>query len=570
MSNLSNPVIVQSDLSILLEVDNPLFAEARDALARFAELEKSPEHIHTYRLSNISLWNAIASGLSPEELIDLLERYSKFPLPQSMLHNIMDISSRYGKLVLTPAEGSWLRLSSTDEMTARYVAAHSKISSLLVPDTQNYGGEPSWLVDEKYRGEIKRLLTQFGYPVKDLVGYEPGDAYHFHLKPESESGFAVRKYQDLAVENFYKGGSVEGGCGVVVMPCGSGKTIIGICAMARLQTCTLVLSANITALRQWRQELLDKTDIPPDDIAEYSGQSKKIAPITLATYQILTYHPEKNSDNFPHFKLFHKRNWGLIIYDEVHLLPAPVFRITSDIQARRRLGLTATLVREDGKESDVFSLVGPKRYDVPWKELESQKWLAAACCTEMRVPMSEESKCDYAVSSDRVRFRIASENPAKTSCVKMLLERHKGSHILIIGQYIGQLTKLSKELNVPLLTGSASQERRDRFYGMFRRGEINVLMVSKIGNIAVDLPDANVAIQISGTFGSRQEEAQRLGRILRPKPGLNNAYFYTIVTQNSMEQDFALNRQMFLTEQGYEYRIEKYKEPTNQKKPKKS
>ncbi|MBR5623545.1 DEAD/DEAH box helicase [bacterium] len=570
MSDLSNPVIVQSDLSILLEVDNPLFGEARDALARFAELEKSPEHIHTYRISNISLWNAIASGLTPEELIELLERYSKFPLPQTMLRNILDVSSRYGKMVLTPAEEPWLRLSSMDEMAARYVAAHPKISALLIPDTEGDGQHSSWLVDEKYRGEIKRLLTQFGYPVKDLVGYVPGDPYRFHLKPESESGFAVRGYQDLAVENFYKGGSVEGGCGVVVMPCGSGKTIIGICAMAKLQTCTLILSANITALRQWRQELLDKTDIPPGDIAEYSGQMKKIAPITLATYQILTYHPEKDSDNFPHFKLFHKRNWGLIIYDEVHLLPAPVFRITSDIQARRRLGLTATLVREDGKEGDVFSLVGPKRYDVPWKELESQNWLAEAYCTEIRVPMSEESKCDYAVSSDRVRFRIASENPAKTGCVKMLLERHKGSHILIIGQYIGQLTKLSKELNIPLLTGSASQERRDRFYGMFRRGEINVLMVSKIGNIAVDLPDANVAIQISGTFGSRQEEAQRLGRILRPKPGLNNAYFYTIVTQNSMEQDFALNRQMFLTEQGYEYRIEKYKEPTNPKKPKKT
>ncbi|MBO7448643.1 DEAD/DEAH box helicase [bacterium] len=558
MPDLANPVIVQSDLTVLLEVDNPLFPEARDALARFAELEKSPEHIHTYRISNISLWNAIASGLTPDELVALLDKYSKFPLPEGLLANIKDISSRYGKMVIAPAEGEWLRLYSTDDTVARYVSAHPKISQLLSHDVEGYGQYVSWLVDKKYRGEIKRLLTQFGYPVKDLVGYEPGDAYHFHLKPESESGFTVRKYQELAVENFYKGGSVEGGCGVVVMPCGSGKTIIGICAMARLQTCTLVLSANITALRQWRQELLDKTDIPPEDIAEYSGQIKKIAPITLATYQILTYHPEKSSDDFPHFKLFHRRNWGLIIYDEVHLLPAPVFRITSDIQARRRLGLTATLVREDGKEGEVFSLVGPKRYDVPWKELESQQWLAAAKCTEIRVPLSLESQCDYAVASDRVRFRIASENPNKTEVVKQLLERHKGSHILIIGQYIGQLTKLSKELKIPLLTGSATQDKRDRYYGMFKKGEIDVLMVSKIGNIAVDLPDANVAIQISGTFGSRQEEAQRLGRILRPKPGPNSAYFYTIVTQNSMEQDFALNRQMFLTEQGYEYRIERF------------
>ena len=558
MPDLANPVIVQSDLTVLLEVDNPLFPEARDALARFAELEKSPEHIHTYRISNISLWNAIASGLTPDELIALLDKYSKFPLPEGLLHNVRDISSRYGKMIIAPAEGDWLRLYSTDDAVARYVAAHPKISQLLTHDSEGFGNYISWLVDKKYRGEIKRLLTQFGYPVKDLVGYEPGDAYHFHLKPESESGFAIRKYQELAVENFYKGGSVEGGCGVVVMPCGSGKTIIGICAMAKLQTATLVLSANITALRQWRQELLDKTDIPPDDIAEYSGQIKKIAPITLATYQILTYHPEKSSDDFPHFKLFHKRNWGLIIYDEVHLLPAPVFRITSDIQARRRLGLTATLVREDGKEGEVFSLVGPKRYDVPWKELESQQWLAAAKCTEIRVPLSEESQCDYAVASDRVRFRIASENPNKTEVVKQLLERHKGSHILIIGQYIGQLTKLSKELKIPLLTGSATQDKRDRYYVMFKKGEIDVLMVSKIGNIAVDLPDANVAIQISGTFGSRQEEAQRLGRILRPKPGPNSAYFYTIVTQNSMEQDFALNRQMFLTEQGYEYRIERF------------
>ncbi len=558
MPDLANPVIVQSDLTVLLEVDNPLFPEARDALARFAELEKSPEHIHTYRISNISLWNAVASGLTPDELIVLLDKYSKFPLPEGLLANIKDISSRYGKMVIAPAEGEWLRLYSVDDTVARYVSAHPKISQLLCHDAEGFGQYVSWLVDKKYRGEIKRLLTQFGYPVKDLVGYEPGDAYHFHLKPESESGFTVRKYQELAVENFYKGGSVEGGCGVVVMPCGSGKTIIGICAMAKLQTCTLVLSANITALRQWRQELLDKTDIPPEDIAEYSGQVKKIAPITLATYQILTYHPEKSSDDFPHFKLFRQRNWGLIIYDEVHLLPAPVFRITSDIQARRRLGLTATLVREDGKEGDVFSLVGPKRYDVPWKELETQQWLAAAKCTEIRVPLSLESQCDYAVASDRVRFRIASENPAKTEVVKQLLKRHKGSHILIIGQYIGQLTKLSKELKIPLLTGSATQEKRDRYYGMFKKGEIDVLMVSKIGNIAVDLPDANVAIQISGTFGSRQEEAQRLGRILRPKPGPNSAYFYTIVTQNSMEQDFALNRQMFLTEQGYEYRIERF------------
>lgn len=558
MPDLANPVIVQSDLTILLEVDNPLFPEARDALARFAELEKSPEHIHTYRISNISLWNAIASGMTPDELLALLEKFSKFPLPQGMLHNIKDISSRYGKMTLEPAEGEWLRLISEDEVIARYVTAHPKITRLLVHDAGYRGEAITWLVDKKYRGEIKRLLTQFGYPVKDMVGYEPGDPYHFKLKPEKESGFAIRKYQELAVENFYKGGSVEGGCGVVVMPCGSGKTIIGICAMARLQTATLVLSANITALRQWRQELLDKTDIPEEDIGEYSGQIKKIAPITLATYQIMSYHPEKGSDDFPHFKLFKERNWGLIIYDEVHLLPAPIFRITSDIQARRRLGLTATLVREDGKEGEVFSLVGPKRYDVPWKELEDQQWLASAHCTEIRVPMSEDSDCDYAVASDRVRFRIASENPNKTDCVKMLLKRHKGSHILIIGQYIGQLTKLAKELKIPLLTGAATQEKRDRFYGMFKKGEISTLIVSKIGNIAVDLPDANVAIQISGSFGSRQEEAQRLGRILRPKSGPNCAFFYTIVTQNSIEQDFALNRQMFLTEQGYEYRIERF------------
>ncbi len=551
--NPANPLIVQSDRSVLLEVDNPRYDEARDCLAQFAELVKSPEHIHTYRISPLSIWNATAAGLHAEQIIASLTALGKFDLPDALRHEIMELATRYGRIILEK-DGDQLRLAIADPNLARQIAHHAKVAPLLAQRL----ADGVFRVTLGHRGEIKRVLTDLGFPVKDLAGYVKGAPLPLSLRTTARGGgpFAVRPYQRDAAANFYQGGGVEGGCGVVVLPCGAGKTIVGMTIMAAVQTHTLILSANITALRQWRDELLDKTSLLPEQIAEYSGETKAIAPVTLATYQILTYRPDKTKDMFPHFELFFKRDWGLIVYDEVHLLPAPVFRITSDLQARRRLGLTATLVREDGKETDVFSLVGPKRYDMPWKELEAQQWLAKASCTELRIPMRDADQLDYAVATDRLRFRIASENPRKTEVILRLLEQHKGDRVLIIGQYLIQLRALAARLHAPLITGQTPQKERELLYHQFRTGAITRLIVSKVGNFAVDLPDANVAIQISGTFGSRQEEAQRLGRILRPKPGSNQAQFYTIVTYNSVEQEFALKRQLFLTEQGYAYRIE--------------
>ena len=543
--NPANPLIVQSDRSVLLEVDNPLYESARDKLALFAELEKSPEHIHTYRITPLSIWNATAAGLQPQEIIDALKQFSKFSVPENLQHEIIETASRYGCISLVKKNDDLL-LEVDSIKLAVQIEHHPKTAPLI-----EFHSEKSFRIQPKFRGEIKRVLTKIGFPVKDLAGYVQGTPLDVNLS----SDLAVRDYQKDAADNFYQGGGREGGCGVVVLPCGAGKTIVGITAMSKIKTHTLILSANITALRQWRQELLDKTNLKPEDIAEYSGSIKEIAPVTLCTYQILTYRPDKHTDFFPHFNIFHKRNWGLIIYDEVHLLPAPVFRITSDIQGRRRLGLTATLIREDGKETEVFSLVGPKRYDMPWKELETQQWLAKAECNEIRVPLLESEELNYAISADRQKFRIASENPRKQEVILKLIEKHKNDRILIIGQYISQLRTLAKKLDAPLITGQTKQTDRDNLYSQFRTGEIQLLIVSKVGNFAVDLPDANVAIQISGTFGSRQEEAQRLGRVLRPKSGDNQAHFYTIVTYNSTEQDFAMKRQLFLTEQGYSYSI---------------
>lgn len=547
-NNPNNPLIVQSDRSVLLEVDNPLYEQARDRLSLFAELEKSPEHIHTYRITPLSIWNATAAGMLPEEIIATLESFSKFPVPEHLRHEIIETADRYGRIVLTKKNGQ-LFLETDSKRLAAQIENHPKTAPLV-----QQVSETTFIIAEKYRGEIKRALTKIGFPVKDLAGYVQGAPLNICLN----DNFVVRDYQKDAAENFYKGGGKEGGCGVVVLPCGAGKTIVGIVAMSKIKTYTLILSANITALRQWREEILEKTNLKPEDIAEYSGSVKNIAPITLCTYQILTYRPDKNKDFFPHFDIFRKKDWGLIVYDEVHLLPAPVFRITSDIQARRRLGLTATLIREDGKETEVFSLVGPKRYDMPWKELEAQQWLAKAECTEIRVPLPQSEELNYAISSDRQKFRIASENQRKPEVIRQLIEQHKNDRILIIGQYISQLRSLAKELGAPLITGQTKQQTRDKLYKQFRSGEISLLIVSKVGNFAVDLPDANVAIQISGTFGSRQEEAQRLGRILRPKVGDNQAHFYTIVTYNSTEQDFAMKRQLFLTEQGYSYSIKNF------------
>jgi DNA excision repair protein ERCC-3 len=547
----ANPLIIQGDRSILLEVNNPRYAEARDALAPFAELEKSPEHIHTYRLTPLSLWNAAAAGHTADEMIDVLRRFSKFPMPTNLPADIRELVGRYGRVRLEKA-GEQLRLVCKDKPLLEELARQPRVREHL--------GEridaTSFQVETAYRGVLKQALIAAGYPAEDLAGYTDGAILPTGLRTIARSGlpFHVRDYQTDAVEIFHAGGAARGGSGVIVLPCGAGKTIVGIAAMALLQRSTLVLTTSITAVKQWRREILDKTDLSEDQIAEYTGESKEIAPVTLATYQILTHRPDKKED-FPHFKLFDERDWGLIIYDEVHLLPAPVFRITAQIQARRRLGLTATLVREDGRQEDVFSLIGPKKYDVPWRELETQGWIAEATCTEIRVALPDELRMEYAVAEWRSKYRLASENPAKDDVVADLLERYRGSRILIIGQYLKQLRRLSKRFDLPLIMGSTPSSEREDLYHRFRRGEVPHLILSKVGNFAIDLPDANVLIQVSGTFGSRQEEAQRLGRILRPKTGGEIAHFYTLVTRDTRELDFAHHRQLFLTEQGYTYEI---------------
>jgi DNA excision repair protein ERCC-3 len=555
----TNPLIVQGDRSILVEVDNPKYAEARDALAPFAELEKSPEHIHTYRLSPLSLWNAAAAGHSAQDMVEVLRRYSKFPLPANLAPDITELVSRYGRVRLErhdepaeQAEAPQLRLVCQDVPLLEELARQPKVRDYLGKRLDR----TSFLVDPAYRGVLKLALINTGYPAEDLAGYTEGALLPTHLRSLTRQGvpFHVRDYQKEAAAVFHAGGDVRGGSGVIVLPCGAGKTIVGIAAMCTVQRSTLVLTTGITSVKQWHREILDRTDLREDQVAEYTGESKDIAPVTLATYQILTHRNDKN-DEFPHFDLFNKQDWGLIIYDEVHLLPAPVFRVTAQIQARRRLGLTATLVREDGREADVFSLIGPKKYDVPWRELEQRGWIAEATCSEVRIALPDNLRMEYAVAEWRHKYRIASENPAKDDIVAALLNRYEDSRVLIIGQYLKQLRQLARRLDIPLITGQTTNAEREDLYGKFRTGEVRHIILSKVGNFALDLPDANVLIQVSGTFGSRQEEAQRLGRILRPKSGGEVAHFYTLVTRDTREQDFAHHRQLFLTEQGYSYQI---------------
>jgi DNA excision repair protein ERCC-3 len=554
----TNPLIVQGDRSILVEVDNPKYAEARDALAPFAELEKSPEHIHTYRLSPLSLWNAAAAGLSAQAMVDVLRRYSKFPLPANLAPDIAELVSRYGRVRLERHEGgngdgvAALRMVCTDVLLLEELARQPKVRDLLGRRLDR----TSFLVEPAHRGVLKLALIGVGYPAEDLAGYTEGAALPMHLRPVGRNGlpFHVRDYQREAAAVFHAGGDVRGGSGVIVLPCGAGKTIVGLAAMCTVQRSTLVLTTGITSVKQWRRELLDKTDLEDSQIGEYSGETKEIAPVTLATYQILTHRNDKN-DEFPHFDLFNKQDWGLIVYDEVHLLPAPVFRVTAQIQARRRLGLTATLVREDGREADVFSLIGPKKYDVPWRELEQRGWIAEATCSEVRVALPDSVRMEYAVAEWRHKYRIASENPAKDDVIAALLERYTDSRVLIIGQYLKQLRQIARRFKIPLITGQTLNTDREELYRRFRTGEVRHIILSKVGNFALDLPDANVLIQVSGTFGSRQEEAQRLGRILRPKASGEVAHFYTLVTRDTREQDFAHHRQLFLTEQGYSYQI---------------
>jgi DNA excision repair protein ERCC-3 len=547
----SNPLIVQGDRTILVEVDNPKYTDARDALAPFAELEKSPEHIHTYRLSALSLWNAAAAGMTAAAMIDVLTRFSKFPIPTNLASDLSELVSRYGRVRIERA-GDKLRLVCDDRPLLEELARQPKLREYLGErlDDTSYG------VDAAHRGVLKQGLIAVGYPAEDLAGYTEGAPLPTHLRKLARSGlpFNVRDYQRDAAEIFYAGGDVRGGSGVIVLPCGAGKTIVGIAAMAMLNRSTLILTTSITAVKQWHREILDKTDLSDDQIAEYTGESKEIAPVTIATYQIVTHRPDKKED-FPHFKIFDQRDWGLIIYDEVHLLPAPIFRVTANIQARRRLGLTATLIREDGREADVFSLIGPKKYDVPWRELETRGWIAEANCSEIRISLPDALRMDYAVAEWRNKYRIASENPGKDDIVARLLQHYQGSRVLIIGQYLKQLRRLRKCFEIPLITGQTPNSEREDLYNKFRRGEIRQLILSKVGNFALDLPDANVLIQVSGTFGSRQEEAQRLGRILRPKAGGDIAHFFTLVTRDTREIDFAHHRQLFLTEQGYTYNI---------------
>ena len=551
--NPANPLIVQSDRTVLLEVDNPLHAEARDAIAPFAELEKSPEHIHTYRLSPLSLWNAAAAGISAEEMVDALSTYSKFPLPPNLPVDIRELVSRYGRVSLKRIDGA-LRLVSTDNVLLEELARQKGVRDYLGDRVD----ETSIAIDDAFRGVLKQALIAVGYPAEDLAGYTEGTSIDIELRATTLAGlpFRVRDYQRMAVDAFHAGGDVRGGSGVIVLPCGAGKTIVGLAALATLKKSTLVLTTSTTAVEQWRREILDKTDVDDAMVATYTGDSKAIAPITLATYQILTYRPKKDGD-FIHFTLFNERDWGLIIYDEVHLLPAPVFRVTADIQARRRLGLTATLLREDGREEDVFSLIGPKKFDVPWRVLESKGWIAEAQCHEVRLGLPHDLKMEYAVAEWRDKFRLASENPVKEELVAALLEQHDapGDRVLVIGQYLKQLRRIAARFDLPLITGQTTNSEREDLYDQFRRGEIRRLVLSKVGNFAIDLPDANVMVQVSGTFGSRQEEAQRLGRILRPKPGELPASFYTLVTRDTREMDFAHHRQLFLTEQGYSYEI---------------
>lgn len=546
-----NPLIVQSDHTVLVEVDGPHYAAARDELARFAELVKSPEHIHTYRITPLSIWNACAAGATAKQIAATLHRFSKYEVPAHVLQQIGDYASRYGRLSLE-RRGDVLVLRAVDEPLAEEVFRNKHVAPLLAGRLSRR----ELLVDPAARGRLKQALVKIGFPAEDLAGYTPGDPLPIELRPNARSGlpFGLRLYQQEAAAVFHAGGSDRGGSGVIVLPCGAGKTVVGMACMAAVQASTLVLTTNITATRQWIGELLDKTTLQQDQIAEYNGSSKDVGPVTVATYQILTYRPKKDAD-FVHLGLFDQRNWGLIIYDEVHLLPAPVFQITATLQARRRLGLTATLVREDGREDDVFALIGPKRFDVPWKVLEGQGWIATAVCTEVRLAMPSKLRMPYAMADARQKFRVASENPDKLPLVRAIVARHPDEPTLIIGMYVEQLQQMAREMNVPLITGSTPQRKRDELFEQFKSGELRILAVSKVANFAVDLPDAAVAIQVSGTFGSRQEEAQRLGRILRPKDGRNQAHFYTLVSRDTVEQDFALRRQLFLCEQGYTYQI---------------
>lgn len=551
MPDINKPLIVQSDRTMLLEVQNEYFDKARTLVSRFAELEKSPEYLHTYRITPLSLWNAASSKMSADAIVNALDEYSKYPVPKNVINEIREQISRYGKVKLVKDDAGNLFIVSDEIAFLNEIGNHRSVQ----PYIEKREGEQIRVKNE-YRGHIKQALIKIGYPVEDLAGYDEGAEFGFNLRHNTLSGnkFIMRDYQRSSVEVFHADGQREGGSGVIVLPCGAGKTIVGLGVMQIVGAQTLILVTNTLSIRQWKNEILDKSDITEDDIGEYSGEKKEIKPITIATYNIIT-HRKKKGGEFTHFNIFSANNWGLIVYDEVHLLPAPVFRMTSELQAKRRLGLTATLVREDGLEEDVFSLIGPKKYDVPWKELEKKSWIADARCIEIRVNMDEELRMQYSLSDDREKYRLASENPEKMKAIDMILAEHGLMNVLVIGQYINQLETIAGYFGFPLITGKTPLPERERLYDSFRKGEVPCLIVSRVANFSIDLPDAAIAIQVSGTFGSRQEEAQRLGRVLRPKKGDNTAFFYSLVSRDTTEERFGQNRQLFLTEQGYEYQI---------------
>lgn len=592
--NLENPLIVQGDRTLLLDVHAPLAMECRNDLLPFAELERSPEHLHTYRLTPLSLWNASSAGFTAENAIDVLKKYSRYDVPQSIEVWITETASRFGKLRLIPGptikvpvktadilndspekkqtelvEEQYLYLVANSRPIFLEISANPQAKKILEPCEFDESAVPENISvseeEKKYcfqlkltdRGTIKQILLKALWPIKDEIQLKNGEPLDFYLLETTKAGktFQIRNYQNEAANALVGNRGPGTGFGTVVLPCGAGKTIVGMNVMNLLKTSTLIITTNISAVHQWIQELLDKTNLLPEQIAEYTGENKTLAPVTVATYQILTWRPEKDGP-YPHFSIFRKRNWGLIIYDEVHMLPAPVFRVVAELQAVRRIGLTATLVREDGCEGYVFSLVGPKRYDVPWKELEKSHWIAKAECIEVRLDLPESEEIEYAVAPARTKHRLASENPVKTEVTKEIISRFPEDKILVIGQYLEQLEILSKELKTPIITGKTPNAERDKIYQDFREGKIHVLVVSKVANFAIDLPDASLAIQVSGTFGSRQEEAQRLGRILRPKE--RTSRFFTLITRNTVEEEFGSNRQKFLAEQGYSYRIIRY------------
>ena len=536
----SGPLIVQSDKTALLEVDHPQAKDARHDLAVFAELERAPEHVHTYRITKLGLWNARAAGHDSSFVLGVLDKYSKFPIPASIRVDIEQTMSRYGRLVIRRGDTGVLELYSAEPAVLLETTRQRKVNDLLLDRIDSN----TWAIADWARGQIKQELLKLGWPAEDLAGYTPGIAHEIDLV---QDGWHLRDYQALAVEKFWAGGS-----GVVVLPCGAGKTIVGAATMAKANTNTLILVTNTVSARQWKAELLKRTTLTEEEIGEYSGSMKEVAAVTIATYQILT---TKRKAEYAHLALLNDHDWGLIVYDEVHLLPAPIFKMTADLQARRRLGLTATLVREDGKEGDVFSLIGPKRFDAPWKEIEAQGYIAPAACYEVRIDLPVDEHFEYAIANQEDRYRLSASSPEKIPVIQKLLTKHAGEPTLIIGQYIDQLVAVSTALKAELITGDTPITERERLFADFREGRIGVLVVSKVANFSIDLPEASVAIQISGSYGSRQEEAQRLGRILRPKADGRTASFYTLISRDTVDQDFAQNRQRFLAEQGYAYEI---------------